>query len=289
MGTVLEITLVSGEPARAYAMIDRCFAEGERLESIFTTWREDGELARLNARAGQGPQPASSELVRILLDARRLARETGGVFDVTVGPLIALWRDAGRRGAAPGSAEIEAARSRVGAERIRIDAERSTLELEPGMSVDLGGLAKGWALDRLGELLRANGFERALLNFGGSSLYGRGAPLDGSRWRVATEDGEILELTDTNLSVSASLGQTIEIAGERYGHIVDPRTGRPIRDPLWAAVEAPDGAIAEAWSTALVVLGTQGLDELSCDSGIRAHVKAPSGARRSDCPLAVPR
>lgn len=255
MGTILEITLVASDPARAHELIERCFAETARLEMIFTTWREDGELARLNAKAGQGPQPASLELMRILLDAQRFARETDGAFDVTVGPLVSLWREAAKLGTRPNDAEIEATRARVGAERIQIDAVRGTIALEAGMSVDLGGLAKGWALDRLGEVLRREGVDRALLNFGGSSLLAIGTPLDAPNWRVALQHGELLDLQpEADVSISSSFGQFVEIDGARFSHIIDPRTGWPTRRARRAIVEAPDGAIAEAWSTALVVV-----------------------------------
>jgi thiamine biosynthesis lipoprotein len=256
MGTILEITLVTSDPARAQALIERCFAEAARLEMIFTTWREDGELARLNARAGQGPQKASPELIWILRDAKGFTRETNGVFDVTVAPLIALWREAERRGAAPNDAEIAVARAAVGAERIRIDAKRGTTALDAGMSVDLGGLAKGWALDRLGEFLQADGVDRALLNFGGSSLLALGAPIDDVYWRVAVNGGAVLLLRNESASVSSSLSQFFEIAGRRYGHIVDPRTGRPIQHQQLAVVVAAAGSLAEAWSKALVILPT---------------------------------
>ncbi len=284
MGTILEITLVASDPQKAHAAIERCFAETARLEGIFTTWRADGELARLNASAGQGPQQASPELVRILLDAKRFARETSGAFDVTVGPLLQLWRDAEKRRALPSDDEIAGARARVGANRIRIDEMRGTLALEAGMSADLGGLAKGWALDRLGEALRKEGFARSLLNFGGSSLRARGAPIDAPTWRVATMDGEILELADADVSLSSSFGQAIEIGGERFSHIVDPRSGSPIRRESDTVVHAPDGATAEAWSTALVVLGKPGVAQLVCGSGIRARVRTSQGEAATACP-----
>ena len=273
MGTILEITLVTNDPARAHALIEHCFAETARLEMIFTTWRPDGELARLNAKAGQGPQPASPELVRILLDAQRFARDTGGAFDVTVGPLVELWRDAGKRGVLPTNAETAAARARVGAERIRIDAVRSTIALEAGMSVDLGGLAKGWTLDRLGESLRRERIDRAFLNFGGSSLLAIGAPQGAEVWRVALDSGEIVELQpESNLSISSSLGQFVEIDGTRFSHIIDPRTGWPTRSARSAQIEAPDGAIAEAWSTALVV----GFGEKTCAANAESVFTRPT-------------
>jgi thiamine biosynthesis lipoprotein len=252
MGTILEITLVASDEATARALIERCFAETERLERIFTTWREDGELARLNAKAGLGPQQASPELVSILRDARSLGGE--GAFDVTVGPLVRLWREAETRGAPPSAADIAAARARLGSARIGLDAEENLITLESGMSIDLGGIAKGWTLDRLVELLRLAGTPRALLNFGGSSLAALGAPLDATRWRVSAASEVLDLLPGANVSISGSFGQVVEIGGARFSHIIDPRTGLPVRRELRAIVRAPTGASAEVWSTALVVL-----------------------------------
>ena len=258
MGTILEITLVASDPARARESIERCFAEGERLEAVFTTWRESGELARQNRAAGGGPQPASPELLRILADAQGFTRATGGRFDVSVAPLVALWREAGARGALPGAEAVRAARARVGPERFAVDAARGTLALAEGAQLDLGGFAKGWTLDRLGELLRAEGIERAFLDFGGSSLLAMGTPLDAPHWRALVGDGGgdavgVLGLREQSASISRSFGEALEIAGQRYGHILDPRSGWPAPGERLAIVVAPSGAAAEAWSKALVV------------------------------------
>jgi thiamine biosynthesis lipoprotein len=254
MGTVLEITLVAEDPERARAAIARCFAEIDRLETIFTTWREDGELAQLNARSGRGPQRASPELIAILRDARAFSQQTGGAFDVTVGPLVALWRRAGARGALPSEREIAEARSRVGGAQLRLDPSGGTIELAAGASLDLGGIAKGWALDRVGERLRDEGFARGLLDFGGSSLLALGAPADGPAWRVLVEAGLLLRLRDVSVSISDGFSQFAEIGDRRVSHIIDPRSGLPVPHAQRAIVVAPLGGTAEAWSTALVVL-----------------------------------
>ena len=253
MGTVLEITVVARGEARARDVLQRCFAETERLEAIFTTWREDGELARLNANAGRGPQPVSTELLRILLDSQRFARETDGVFDVTVEPLLRLWREAGERRAMPSDPAVSAARARVGAARVEIDADAGTVALAEGMAASLGGIAKGWTLDELAELLREAGISRALLNFGGSSLHAMGVPLDAAAWRVATESGVLDLAPGSDVSISSSFGQFVEIEGERFSHIVDPRSGWPIRREVRATAWAASGAEAEVASTAQVV------------------------------------
>ena len=127
------------------------------------------------------------------------------------------------------------------------------------MSIDLGGIAKGWALDRMRERLRARGIERALLSFGHSSILAVGAPPGASGWRILLQDGEgsyagIVTLRDATLSVSGSFGRVSRIGGRDYGHVIDPRTGEPLTEGRQAAVLAPTGASAEALSKALLVL-----------------------------------
>jgi thiamine biosynthesis lipoprotein len=280
MGTILEITVVSRDETEARAVIERCYAEVARLEMIFTTWREDGELARLNARAGKGPQKASPELIGILLDARGFARDTGGTFDVTVGPLVEMWRSAGERGVLPSDSEVAAARSRVGIERLRIDPADESIALEADAAIDVGGLAKGWTLDRIGELLRAEGATRALLDFGGSSVLALGRPARGRHWRVRVAGGPTLKLSDVSLSVSDSFGQFVEVAGRRFGHIVDPRTGRALTRAQRSIVLARLGSTAEAWSTALAVFPPkEGIARVQALGEIQARVDGANGER----------
>jgi thiamine biosynthesis lipoprotein len=188
-----------------------------------------------------------------------LARLTRGSFDVTVGPLVALWTRAGERDALPSAAELARARERVGSDRIEVRAD-GRVALAAGSSVNLGGVAKGFALDRVRPLLRDHGVEAALLNFGQSSTWAVGAPPDGPGWRLLARapDGGfagVLTLRDRALSVSGSLGQWTEIEGRRYGHVLDPRSGRPLVRRREALVVAPSATLAEALSKALLVLG----------------------------------
>ena len=143
--------------------------------------------------------------------------------------------------------------------RIAVDAE-DRVSLESGMSIDLGGVAKGFALDRMRPVLADAGVERALLSFGQSSAWALGAPPDAAGWRLLARapDGGfagLLTLRDLALSVSGSLGQWSEIGGRRYGHVLDPRTGEPLTRRREALVVAPNAALAEALSKALLILG----------------------------------
>jgi thiamine biosynthesis lipoprotein len=255
MGTVLDIEVAGGDRA----LLDLLFARASALDAMLTRFDPGSPLSRLNAASGAGPVALPAELLELLAFSRDAARETGGAFDVTVGPLVALWWRAAERGTPPSADELAAARARVGSERIELGHGRAAL-LSRGSAVDLGGIAKGYALDALVALLRARGAGSALLSFGGSSLHALGAPPDADGWRVLLHDARgdfagVVTLRDRALSVSGSLGQSFEIAGRRYGHVIDPRSGLPLERARVAAVVADSGARAEALSKALLVLG----------------------------------
>ena len=260
MGTVLEVTLVARDEERAREVVAELFALADRLESVFTSWDPESELSQLNRAAGGPPRAVESELARLLSASVGYAELTAGSFDVTVGPLVELWTEAARRGVPPTPHELEQTRSRVGAERIRVGADGRVALAEPGVSVNLGGVAKGYALDRMLPLLEGRGIEGALLNFGQSSTWAVGRPAEAPAWRLlARGPGEsflgVLSLEDRALSVSGSLGQWVEIGGRRYGHVVDPRSGQPLSQRRQALVVTRDAALAEALSVALLVLG----------------------------------
>jgi thiamine biosynthesis lipoprotein len=272
MGTVLELTLLAPDEARGRALAEQAFATAARLEALLTNWEASSALMRLNAAAGQGPREIDPELGRVLAASKEFARRTRGAFDITVGPLVELWRTAGQRDELPSAVSRARALAAVGSDGLRVDLDAGTAELvRPGARLELGGLAKGWALDRMAEALRAAGIRSALLSFGQSSVWAIGAPPGEAGWRllVRTPAGGyagIATLRDRALSVSSSLGQGIEIAGQHYGHVLDPRTGEPLRRAAQAVVLAPTAAWAEAQSKALLVLPpTEGIALLDAE------------------------
>lgn len=259
MGTLLQLTLVGCDAEQLRATADEAFAEVAALEAVLTTYDPASATSRLNASAGSGSFAAPPPLARILTESQRLARATRGAFDPSVGPLIELWSGAGAAGRLPSAAAVDAARARVGIERVAIDGA-GRVTLGAGMAVNFGGVGKGWALDRVGERLAARGVTRALLDFGGSSWLALGAPADAPAWRVLLRDGRggyagTAQLRDTSASFSESFGASSTIEGRRFGHVIDPRTGWPITEPLAAIALARDGATAEALTKALLVLG----------------------------------
>lgn len=281
MGTVLEATLHVPDAARGRELLEAVFTEASRLEALFSRHDPQSELVALNARAGKGVVAVSPLLASIVARALGETLRTGGAFDPTVAPLVALWTDAARRDRLPTADELERARARVGPGRVR--EETGGIALEAGSSLDLGGIGKGFALDRLVAQLRVVQVERALLSFGQSSIWALGAPPNLPGWRLlvrALEGGVagFVTLRDQALSVSASLGQGSTIEGRRFGHVVDPRSGWPLSENRQALVIAPDATLAEVLSTALLVLGeVEGMALVEARPGCEGFLQDASG------------
>lgn len=275
MGTVLEITLIGRDADALPGALDELFAEARRLDALLSNWDSASELSRLNASAGLGPRAVAPEVAGLLRRSRELGRLTRGSFDVTVGPLVRLWNDAGASGELPSRAALAEARRRVGSERILV-LEDGRVALAEGTVVNLGGVAKGFALDRMLPLLSRAGVEAALLSFGQSSTWALGAPPGAAGWRLLARApaggfSGVLTLRDRALSVSASLGSFVAIGGRRFGHVLDPRSGEPLAAEREALVVAPDATLAEALSKALLVLGgREGLALVAAQPGCEA-------------------
>ena len=276
MGTVLEATVIAADQATAQRLADDAIAIARHWDDVLTTWRPEGELARLNARAGSGPVPVSSDLAASFQRMQEMYAATGGAFDPAVGPLVRLW-------SAPAPPAPEALGA-VGPHRLpeAAHATSSTIDLARGAALDSGAIGKSIALDAIAAHLRAGGVQAAFLNFGGSSQLAIGAPPDTPNgWNIVVaglQRGEILgrlSLRDASLSTSRALG-----AGAEAGPIVDPRAGTPVQPPRIATVLAPDATTANAWSTALVVLGRNGIDHLA-QHQLQAVVADSSGTTQT--------
>jgi thiamine biosynthesis lipoprotein len=280
MGTVLEISLVARSEPEGRALLDALYAETAALEAVLSSYDPESALSKLNAGAGGGFARVPPDLARILRESQELGARTQGAFDVTVGPLVALWREAARSGRLPGQPELAAARARVGARLLEVRGDEVRLAAA-GAAVELGGIGKGFALDRLAETLARAGIADALLSFGESSMVALGAPPGAERWRLLVRGpgggyAGVIGLRDQTLSVSSSFGGSDEIGGRRAGHILDPRSGRPVTQERVAVVVAPTATAGEAWSTALVVLGPQaGLGLAEAAPGVDALLLAP--------------
>jgi thiamine biosynthesis lipoprotein len=284
MGTVLEITLCAPSISQHQQLSEALFSTATRLNTLLTTFSPDSSVSRLNARAGHGPQPVPPEVADILALSLRYGRLTGGTFDVTIGPLMTLWRQAAATQELPSATVLRRIHARVGSRHIRLLNGTVSLPQE-GMAIDLGGIGKGYALDVLVRQLRTQKVHSALFDFGQSSMWALGTPPGAKGWRLLLQqpNGGIvgtLTLHDQALSVSASLGQIFEISGQRYGHVIDPRTGEPLQRDLLACVIAPSATQAEALSKALLVLGErEGIALLQRFPGVEGLLVEGDGQR----------
>lgn len=266
MGLPVRILLHASDERRAQAGARAAFARIADLDAMMSDYRPDSELRRLEGRAGW--TPVSPDLLEVLTTAVSVARATDGAFDPTVGPLVALWREARTTGKLPAPAALEAARALVGWRHLEIDRAAGMVKLaRPGMRLDLGGIAKGYILQQALRSLRMSGNNRALVESGGDIIVGSGPPgLAG--WRIDARDADAIfrrrasELTNAALATSGDSEQFIEVDGIRYSHIVDPRTGLGATTRVTARVIARDAATADALATALTVMGPGGAQKV---------------------------
>lgn len=281
MGAVARVTIAEGRTPEAFAA---AFAAFRAVDAAMSLHSAGSDLVRLNARAGRRPEPVDAALYECLAQARALSAATDGAFDPTVLPLLRAW------GAYPDLDHLAAGRvDAVGWRGLVLDPVGRTVRFErPGMGVDLGGIAKGCALDRARAALAAAGASRAVLDLGGNLAFvGRGP---GEGWRVAVRDPAAPDATLGTLTlgpgetVSTSGNYARDFAAEGWrtrSHVFDPRTGRPVRGDLAVTVWAPEGAAADALSTAFLVLGpTHAADVLAHAPTVGALFVEGAGAGR---------
>jgi thiamine biosynthesis lipoprotein len=275
MATRFELVLHGNDPLALRAAGEEALDEVERLEAELSLYRPASAIAHVNARAAREPVRVAPGLFRLLEHAQRLHRESGGAFDVTIGPLVRCWGFLGGTGALPEPAAVAAAREKVGMHLVELNAADFTVRFRrDGVMLDLGAVGKGYAVERAVELLREAGVASALLHGGTSTIYGIGHPPDAEAWNVAVEypaetpgaSAELLAvvpLRDEAFSVSAVWGRSFQIAGRAYGHVIDPRTGQPVASAMLAAVALPSATETDALSTALLTLGSAGHDRIA--------------------------
>ncbi len=281
MGTVLEITLCDQHSHRV--QFDALFTRVSALEAQLTTFSPDSAVSQLNARAGQGPMTIPPAVYEILTLSLQYWRQTRGTFDVTVGPIVTIWRHATDSNTFPTKEVLQHARARIGARFVSLSSDGQAALQREGMRIDLGGIGKGYAIDQLKDFLLQQRKTNALLNFGQSSIWALGTPPDSPGWRILVQrpDGTpagIVTLRDQALSISGTMGQPFIINGRQYGHIIDPRSGRPLQRNLQACILAPTATQAEAFSKALLILGQQqGIALLQQQSGVEGLLLDSNG------------
>lgn len=266
---------------------DAAMARIRELNTLLSDYDPQSELRRLCLTAGGGEAvPVSEDLFRVLAAAEGFSRRSEGAFDVTIGPVVRLWRRARRRGELPDPQRLTEARQLVGYSLLHLDDKNRTAKLDkPGMMLDLGGIGKGYAADAAMAVLAKHGIDRALVAVAGEIRLG--APPPGKNgWRVGIAglaDNEpptqYLSLAQKAISTSGDTRQYVEIGGRRYSHIVDPKTGVGLTDHSIVTVIAPDTMTADALASAVSVLGPKaGLELIDATPGTAALVaRQPEG------------
>ncbi len=259
MGVQARIILYAPDSSTAHRAAAAAFDRIAALDAIMSDYRSDSELMRLAARGKGRWTRVSEDLYHVLVVADGLSRRSDGAFDITIGPIVALWRKARRSGNLPADSALAVARSKSGWRLVELDSANQSVRLDAdGMRLDLGGIAKGYAADEALAVLRDYGVTRALIEFGGDIAAGDPPPKsDGWRVLIPLLDAADQEVTITNgaVSVSGDTQQFVEIDGSRYSHVVDPRTGRGLTGGIAVTVIADRAMLTDALATTLSVMG----------------------------------
>jgi thiamine biosynthesis lipoprotein len=264
MGTTFRIVLYSADEATAKKAADAAFARVKELDECMSDYKQSSELMRLCKRFATSvgePVKVSDDLFHVLARAQELSEKTNGAFDVTVGPVVQLWRHARRTQELPDPKEFAAARAKVGYRKVKLDTAKKTVQLTtPGMLLDLGGIAKGYAADQALKLLREKfGITSALVAAAGDIACGDPPP-GKEAWIVdiapiaKSQKPRTLHLANAAVSTSGDLEQFVVIGGVRYSHVLDPRTGLGLTGRRIVTVIAKTGITADSMTKAVSVL-----------------------------------
>jgi len=304
MGTLFTITLYAPNESVARGASEAAFAKIAALEGIMTDYDPESELMQLCQQPVGQPVRVSEELFEVLHKGQRVAELSDGAFDVTVGPVIRLWRRTRRTAELPAPELLARARAAVGWQKLKLDARQRTATLAvPNMQLDLGGLGKGFAADKALQVLKQHGVTRALIAASGDIAvsdpppgrpgwrvsigapdFSPGGTNDNSQQRAVTANGDpivrTLLLKNAAISTAGDSEQFVEIGGVHYSHIVDPRTGVGLTNRLQVSVIARRATDADAFDTTVRVLGVKrGFALIEAQPGLAALVLTLEGGQ----------
>ncbi len=267
MGVPFRITFYAATIEEAEVAAEAVFGRVSELNAVMSDYETDSELSKLSRSSEEGSPEVkvSDDLWNVLAASQKLSRETGGVFDVTIGPVVTLWRKARREERMPDPVRLENARAKVGFANLVLDEKNHTARLlKRGMRLDLGAIAKGYAADEALKTLRAYGITRALVSLSGDLAIGDPPPGE-KGWNVEImgydqvegPPSAIIPLANCGVSTSGDLSQRVEINGVRFSHVVNPFTGIGITNHALATVVAKNDMIADALDTTCTMLETR--------------------------------
>ena len=293
MGTAISVELWSDDALGGSSAIDAVMQEMHRIDRTMSPHKADSELSRINRDAGSAPVPVSAEMARLLARANDFAQLSGGAFDITYAAVGHLYDY--RKRIKPDEAALAQARAAVGYRNLMLDMRGRTVRFaRAGMRIDLGGFAKGHAVDNAASILRHRGIRHAIVSAGGDSrVIGdrRGRP-----WTIGVRDprraGEmaaVLPLEDTSISTSGDYERYFDADGVRFHHVIDPSTGRSPASVHSVTILAEDGLTTEALSKSVFVLGVEkGMRLIEAQRGVDAVVVDANGALHYSSGLLAP-
>jgi FAD:protein FMN transferase len=281
MGVPVRILVYAPEKEPANAAVHAAFDRIRQLNLIFSDYDEDSEISRLARHYTPGqPVPVSIELATVLAAALEVSRQSDGAFDVTVAPLVGLWRRSRRTKRLPTADELAAAKKRIGYEAVHLDAKRRLVTFDkPGMRFDFGGIVKGYAADEARAVLSTQGFKQTLVALSGDISAGDPPPGEPG-WKIGVagvepageEPKEFVWLQNRAVSTAGDAFQFVEIDGKRYSHLVDPKTGLGITRRVSVTVIAPTGLLSDGLDSAAAILGPEkGVKLLETAPGVSAR------------------
>jgi FAD:protein FMN transferase len=265
MGTLFRIKLYAGSKEQAQAAFTAAFKRIGELDAELTDYKADTELSRLTREAVDHPAPVSDDLLRILSASQKLSADTGGAFDITVGALTHLWRDARKQKQLPEHDALAQALVRTGFRKLHLDLSEHTAEVDqPGMQLDAGAIAKGDAADQALAVIARYGIKSALVAASGDLAFS-GPPPGEAGWKIGLDSFDkpgspftrVLVLSNAAVSTSGANEQHFCVAGTCYSHIIDPNSGMALTRDITVSVVAPRGIDADSFATAISVLGPE--------------------------------
>ena len=283
MGTQVSITVVARDRDQGEAAIEAGMAEVRRFDDMMSLYKDSSEITEINRAAGKRPVRVSPEMIEIVEKAAEISLRSGGVFDVTVGPLVVLWQMRLKEGKVPTDGEIAGVRRLVNYRNIIVDKKASTIFLRrEGMIMDLGGM-KGYIADQVADLFKRRGITNALIALAGD-IWALGHREDGKPWRIGVQHPRekdrtlaVLELSDRYVCTSGDYERFVIREKKRYHHIIDPRTGTPSTGVISVTLVGERGALIDPLAKVPFILGVEKGLGLVRDYGAEAIIVDDQG------------